>query len=99
MQSILDAHVDFELKINNKPIDLIKTIWNMMHKTVQYQYHLVSMTDALNQHTKVEQFETESLLGYVSRLKNSNVIKIHLRNVVLDYFIGNSESYINGKTP
>ena len=67
MKSILGAHPDFELKVNNKLITLIKVIHNMMNETVRYQYPLVEIIDALNQLTNIKQFETESLIDYVAR--------------------------------
>ena len=85
MQSRLDAHHDFELKINNNPIDLIKATQKTMHETARSQYPVVLIKDALNRLTNVKQFETEYLLDYVARSKkNCVVMNIHLRKCVLD---------------
>ena len=56
MQSRLDAHHDFELKINNNPIDLIKATQKTMHETARSQYPVVLIKDALNRLTNVKQF-------------------------------------------
>ena len=98
MQFRLDFHPDFELKIKNNLIYLIKEIQNMMYATVRSKYIFVSTADALDQLKNVKQYETESLLDYVARVKkNINVMKIYVGKGVLDYFIENNEPYINQK--
>ena len=69
-----------------------------MNETVRAQYPLVLIIYALNLLTKVKKIEIGSLLDYVARSKtNRDVTKIHLGKGVLEYFIENSEPYINEK--
>ena len=57
IQSRLDACALFELNIQNNPINMLKSIQNMMHQTVRSHYPLASMTGALNRLTNVNNYK------------------------------------------
>src|SRR4029079_12267359 len=94
MQSRIEEHPEFETKIENDPIELLKAIKTLMHDPVRAQYPLVSMTDALTRLVNVKQMDNEPLLDYVKRFKQlRDVAKSHLGTKVLDTFTKQSEEY------
>ena len=64
MQNRIEEHPDFEIEIENNPIELLEAIKALMHDPVLAQYPLVMMTDALTRLVNVKQMESEPLLDY-----------------------------------
>ena len=74
MQSKLQARTDFEMTINNNPIELLKAI--KVH-TISYQenkYAMGIITDALRNLVNLKQKDDESLINYTSHFKSSKDI-------------------------
>ena len=69
MRSIIEKNPEFATLINNDLIALLEVIKTLMHDSVRYQYHLVSMTDVLSRVFNVKQMENKNLLDYVKRFK------------------------------
>ena len=46
MQSRIEEHPEFEMKIEDDPIELLDVIKTLTHDTVRAQYPIASMTDA-----------------------------------------------------
>ncbi len=95
MQLRVEEHKDFESKIKNDPIELLKAIRILMHDPARAKYPFASMTEALMRvlsYTK--QQENENLIDYVTRIKSArNVLKSHVGSEILDTFIEHTEEY------
>ena len=70
-----------------------------MHDTIQAQYPLVSITDALSRFINARQQDQESLLEYVKRFKQMrNVVKSQIGNKMLEEFMEKQQPYKDATT-
>ena len=94
MQARIEEHPDFAAKIEDNPIALLEVIKTLMHDTVRAQYPMISMTDSLRRLVNIQQAESENLLDYVKRFKQTrDVAKSHLGTDMLDTFMTHTEEY------
>ena len=71
MQHRIEEHPDFESKIQNDPIELLKAIKIVMHDPIRAKYPYASLTEALMRTLNIKQLEQESLIDYMKRFKQS----------------------------
>jgi hypothetical protein len=70
IQDRIHAHPDFETKIKNDPIKLLKTIEILINNLVRPRYPYASVTEAMTRFMTCRQLENKSLAGYVKRFKS-----------------------------
>jgi hypothetical protein len=96
MQSRIKEHPEFESKIRDDPIELLKAIKILMQDTVRAKYNYASVTDAFWRILSTKQVEGESVADYASRVKHQrDVLKTHVGKHFLDVFVENTEEYKN----
>ena len=96
MQHRVEEHPDYESKIKNDPIELLKAIKILMHDPVRARYPFASLTDAFSQMYGVRQKENEGLLKYVETFKQQrDVLKSHVGTHIFDEFVEHLEEYRN----
>jgi hypothetical protein len=70
IQDRIHAHPDFETKIENDPIELLKAIEILINNPVQARYPYASVTEAMTRFMTCRQLENEPLANYVKRFKS-----------------------------
>ena len=97
MQHRIEEHPDFESKIQNDPIELLKAIKIVMHDPIRAKYPYASLTEALMRTFNIKQLEQESLIDYMKRFKQSrDMLKSHIGGDILNKFIENLPEYRQG---
>ena len=80
MQHRIEEYPDFESKIQNDPVELLKATKIVMHDPIRAKYPYASLTEALMRTLNTKQLEQESLMDYMKRFKQSrDVLKPHSR--------------------
>jgi hypothetical protein len=69
IQDRIHAHPDFETKIKNDPIELLKAIEILINDPVQARYPYASVTEAMTRFMTCRQLENKPLANYVKRFK------------------------------
>ena len=94
MRNRIEQHPDFDTKIKNNPIELLKAIKQLMHDPVRARYPFASLTETMGRVTGLRQREDESLLDYVKRFKQqADVFKSIIGKKLFDEFIESTEEY------
>jgi hypothetical protein len=94
MRDRVEAHPDFDSKIKDNPVELLKAIRVLVHDTVRAQYPYVSLVDSVAWLMTIKQYD-DSLLDYAKRFKQArDVMKTYIGNGLLDAFVERSEEYI-----
>jgi hypothetical protein len=94
MQDRIEEHPEFETKIRDDPIELLEKIKVLMHDPIRAKYPFASLTEAISRMLNLKQNETEGLLDYVKRFKESrDIMKSHIGTDILDRFIENTLEY------
>jgi hypothetical protein len=94
MQQRVEEDPEFEDKIRDDPIELLKALKVLMHDTARARYPFTSMTEALTRLLHIKQGEQEQLLDYVKRLKEArDVITSIVGKDILDKFVENTQEY------
>jgi hypothetical protein len=69
IQDRIHAHPDFETKIKNDPIELLKAIEILINNPVWAKYPYASVTEVMTRLMTCRQLENEPLADYVKRFK------------------------------
>jgi hypothetical protein len=69
IQDRIHAHPDFETKIKNDPIELLKAIEILLNDPVPARYLYKSVTEAMTRFMTCRQLENKPLANYVKRFK------------------------------
>ena len=94
MQHHIEEHPEFDSKIQNDPIELLKAIKIVMHDSIRAKYPYASLTEALMRTLNIKQLEQESLIDYIKRFKQSrDVLKSHIGGDILNKFVENLPEY------
>ena len=94
MQHRIEEHPEFDSKIQNDPIELLKAIKIVMHDPIRAKYPYASLTEALMRTLNIKQLEQESLIDYIKRFKQSrDVLKSHIGGDILNKFVKNLPEY------
>jgi hypothetical protein len=94
IQDRIHAHPDFETKIENDLIKLLKAIEILINNPVQARYPYASVTEAMTKFMTCRQLENESLAGYVKRSKgNQDSMAQNMRKDFLKDFMKNTKQY------
>jgi hypothetical protein len=70
IQDRIHAHPDFETKIENDPIKLLKAIEILIYNPAQARYPYTSVTEAMTRFMTCRQLENKPLADYVKRFKS-----------------------------
>jgi hypothetical protein len=98
IQDRIHAHPDFETKIKNDPIELLKAIEILINDPVQARYPYASVTEAMTRFMTCRQLENEPLADYVKRFKSyqdsmaQNMGKDFQKDFLKD-FVKNTKQY------
>jgi hypothetical protein len=71
IQDRIHAHPDFETKIKNDPIELLKAIEILINNPVWARYPYASVTEAMTRFMTCRQLENKPLANYVKRFKGN----------------------------
>jgi hypothetical protein len=71
IQDRIHAHPDFETKIKNDPIELLKAIEILKNDPVQARYPYASVTEGMTRFMTCRQLENKPLANYVKRFKGN----------------------------
>jgi hypothetical protein len=88
IQDRIHAHPDFETKIKNDPIELLKAIEILINDPVRARYPYPSVTEAITRFITCRQLDNEPLADYVKSFKGNqdnlaqNMEKDFLKDVV-----------------
>ena len=94
MQNRVEEHPEFESKIRDNPIELLKAVKVLMHDPIRAKYPLASMTEAIGRLMNICQQENEGLLDYVKRFKQErDIMKSLVGTEFLDKFVEKTEEY------
>jgi hypothetical protein len=70
IQDRIHAHPDFETKIKNDPIELLKAIEILKNDLVRARYPYAAVTEAITRFMTCRQLENKPLADYVTRFKS-----------------------------
>jgi hypothetical protein len=88
------AHPDFETKIKNDPIELLKAIEILINDPVWARYPYASVTEAMTRFMTCRQLENEPLANYVKRFKgNRHSMAQNMGKDFLKDFVKNTKQY------
>jgi hypothetical protein len=94
IQDRIDAHPDFETKIKNDPIELLKAIEVLINDLVRARYPYASVTEARTRFMTCRQLENEPLTNYVKRFKgNRDSMAQNMGKDFLKDFVKNTKQY------
>ena len=94
MQHRIEEHPEFDSKIQNDLIELLKAIKIVMHDPIRVKYPYTSLTEALMRTLNIKQLEQESLIDYMKRFKQSrDVLKSHIGGDILNKFVETLPEY------
>ena len=97
MQHRVEEHPEFENKIRNDPIELLKAIKVLMHDPVRARYPFASLVESLERLINMKQGEQESLIEYTKRFKQArDVLKSHTESDIFDKFVEHTQEYQDG---
>ena len=81
------VHPDYQTKIKNDPIELLKVIKILMHDPERAKYPYSSLTKAMARIINIKQYDKENLLDYSKRFKQAKDIFVsHVGSDILDKF-------------
>jgi hypothetical protein len=90
----IHAHPDFETKIENDPIELLKAIEILINDPVWARYPYASVTEAMTRFMTCRQLENEPLANYVKRFKgNQDSMAQNMGKDFLKDFVKNTKQY------
>ena len=85
---------DYESKIRNNPIELMKAIKELMHSPIRAKYAFATLTDAFERLLNIKQQENKGLLDYTSRFKQEqDILKEYVGKDILHTFVEHTDEY------
>ena len=66
VQVVLEEMSDFDSRIKNDPVELLKEIETLMHVPQRAKYPPLTLVEVLSEFTKIKQGEKESLIDYLN---------------------------------
>jgi hypothetical protein len=94
IQDRIHAHPDFETKIENDPIELLKAIDILINDLERARYPYTSVTEAMTRFMKCRQLEKKPLADYVKRFKgNQDSMAQNMGKVFLKDFVKSMKQY------
>jgi hypothetical protein len=94
IQDRIHAHPDFETKIKNDPIELLKAIEILINNPVWVRYPYASVTEAMTRFMTCRQLENEPLAHYVKRFKSyQDSMAQNMGKDFLKEFVKNTKQY------
>jgi hypothetical protein len=94
IQDRITGHPEFESKIKNDPIELLKAIEILINDPVRARYPYTSVTESITRFMTCKQLENESLTDYVKRFKsNRDGLAQAMGKEFLKRFIENTREY------
>jgi hypothetical protein len=94
IQDRIHAHPDFETKIENDPIKLLKAIEILINDLVQARYPQASVTEVMTRFMTCRQLENEPLANYMKRFKSyQDFMAQNMGKDFLKDFVKNMKQY------
>jgi recombination DNA repair RAD52 pathway protein len=94
IQDRITGHPNFESKIENDPLELLKAVEILINDPVRARYPYASVTESITRFMTCKQLENESLTDYVKRFKsNRDGLAQTMGKEFLKRFIGNTREY------
>ena len=95
IQDRVTSHPDYESKIMNNPIELLRVIKLLMHDPIRARYPYASVTEALLRLLNCRQMENELINDYVKRFKSvRDGVSQHMGKDFLHEFVRSTKEYI-----
>ncbi len=95
----IEAHPDFETKIRDNAIELLKVIKVLMHDPERARYPYASLTDAMSRLINIKQYESETLIDYTKHFKQArDIYESHIGKDILDTFVTHTKEYKESTT-
>ena len=94
MKSRITVMADYETRILNDPIILLKEIKKKMYDPARAKYEYISLTECVSRMIETRQDEKEALKDYIDRFKqNRDIFKSTLGPEILDNFVTSTKEY------
>jgi hypothetical protein len=94
IQDRINAHPEFETKIKNDPIKLLKAIEILINNPVRARYPYASVTKAMTRFMTCRQVENKSLADYVKWFKgNQDSLAQNMGKDFLKDLVKNTKQY------
>ena len=94
MQQRIEEHLEYQTKIIDNSIELLKQIKTLTHNTVHAEYPIVSIVGHITRWLNARQYEDESLLDYVKRSKyNRDIVRSQIGSEILHGYVKNTKVY------
>jgi hypothetical protein len=94
IQDRIHAHPDFETKIKNDPIELLKAVEILINDLVQARYPYTSVTEAMTRFMTCRQGENKPLADYLKRFKSyQDSMSQNMGKDFLKDFVKNTKQY------
>jgi hypothetical protein len=94
IQDRIHAHPDFETKIKNDPIELLKAIEILINDPVRARYPYASVTEVMTRFMTCRQLENKPLANYVKRFKSyRDSMAQNMGKDFLKDFVKNTKQY------
>ena len=94
MQNMVQEYDDFETRIEDDPIELLRTIRQLMHEPTRARYPYATLLDAIRGVVNIKQEYNEPLLDYTKRFKEAvDVLETYVGKNILDKFIEKQKKY------
>ena len=94
IQDRVTNHPDYDTKIMNNPIELLKVIKLLMHDPIRARYPYASVTEALLRFLNCKQLDNESVNDYVKRFKSvRDGVSQHMGKDFLHEFVKSTKEY------
>jgi len=84
MQNKISASIDYETKIYDNPIELLKAIWEHAMDFQETKYEMSIIVDALKALLTTKQSEVENLVDYTRWFKTAkDLLESHIRGALI----------------
>ena len=95
IQNRIEERSDFDTKIRNDPIALLKTIREVMHVPAWAKYPFVALTEALIRVLNFKQQERELVTDFTKQFKQAkDILKSYIGKEMTDGFVKQTKEYI-----
>ena len=92
---MIDVNVEY-IKIEDNPIELLKSIKILLHEPEQSNYLCVTTTESFKRIVNMKQKENTSVLDYLKLLKQAkDILELHVGKYILGHYVDNPEAFKN----
>ena len=94
MQNRVEEASDFEIRIRNDPLELLREVKTKMYDPARAKYEFVALTESIARILNTKQEDDEGLVEYTKRFKQAkDILKTTIGEDILHKFIENTKKY------